>query len=196
MLHKTTCLLVSAAGLAAVLSQPSTAWAQAGPNLVIAMSHTGNFTLGQHGVYTIVVSNIGGTASSGQIEVGVFFPNYPNTTNFGGTAMGNGWSCDVNGGIPTAWIQITCVSTSVIAAGGSAFPLLFTVIPTGVGGTVTNTAFVVYPCIGGIGGFCSNSASDPTIVLPAVPTLPEWAMVVLIGLLVSAGVGVLRKRTT
>ena len=54
MLHKSGRFLVSL-GLATVLSQPSTAWAQAGANLAIAMSHTGNFTVGVNGVYTIVV---------------------------------------------------------------------------------------------------------------------------------------------
>src|ERR1700682_6174290 len=61
------------AGVAVLLSQPSTAWAQgAGPDLVIAMSHHGNFTVGTNGVYTIVITNIGGTATdaaSGSIFV-------------------------------------------------------------------------------------------------------------------------------
>jgi uncharacterized repeat protein (TIGR01451 family) len=51
----------------------------------IAMSHRGNFTVGEPGVYTIVVSNIGGTASSGLIEV--------TTSFFSVSATGTGWSC-------------------------------------------------------------------------------------------------------
>jgi hypothetical protein len=50
---------LAALGMAALLS-PTSAWAQAGPDLVIAMSHSGNFTVGANGIYTIVVSNIGG----------------------------------------------------------------------------------------------------------------------------------------
>jgi uncharacterized repeat protein (TIGR01451 family) len=66
-LRKYSCLLVS---VAALLSQCSSASAQTvGPDLVITKSHTGNFTVGQNGVYTIVVSNVGGTATSGQITV-------------------------------------------------------------------------------------------------------------------------------
>jgi uncharacterized repeat protein (TIGR01451 family) len=64
MPHRSIGLLLSV-GMAVVLSRPSMAGAQAGPDLVIAMSHTGNFTVGENGVYTIVVSNIGGTATSG-----------------------------------------------------------------------------------------------------------------------------------
>jgi hypothetical protein len=40
------------------------------------------------------------------------------------------------------------------------------------------------------------SGIDPTIVLPAVPTLPEWAMIVLSALLAVAGVAAMRRRTT
>jgi hypothetical protein len=57
-------------GVAVLLSQPSTAWAQAvGPDTTIAMSHSGNFTVGVNGVYTIVVTNIGRTATSGLTSV-------------------------------------------------------------------------------------------------------------------------------
>jgi hypothetical protein len=39
-------------------------------------------------------------------------------------------------------------------------------------------------------------ASDVTIVVAAVPTLPEWAMIVLTALLAWAGVTALRRRAT
>jgi uncharacterized repeat protein (TIGR01451 family) len=86
-----TCFLVSlGVGVAVLLSQPSTVRAQAGPNLVIAISHTGNFTVGENGVYTIVITNIGGTAYSGFTEVDDHLTSLP----FGFvSATGNGWSC-------------------------------------------------------------------------------------------------------
>jgi hypothetical protein len=60
--------LLPAVAAAALLSQPSTASAHAvGPAFTLAVSHAGNFTVGVNGVYTIVVSNIGGTASSGEL---------------------------------------------------------------------------------------------------------------------------------
>src|SRR5579864_6160388 len=77
--------ILAGVGVAVLLLKPSTAWAQAGPNLVIAMSHRGNFTVGVNGVYTILVSNIGGTAAS-SVRVQVVFPNLPNTTEFNGNA--------------------------------------------------------------------------------------------------------------
>ena len=184
------------AGVASVVlfAPPSTAWAQAGANLVTALTHSGNFTLGQPGVYTIVVSNIGGTASSGQIMVGMFFPNLPNTTIFDyEAATGAGWSCSMDGGIPTDWLQVTCDSTNVIAPGGSAAPVALTVTPSIVSGTVTNTATVSW---GTCCPFQTNSASDPTVVLAAVPTLPQWAIIVLTVLLAFAGIMAMRRRTT
>ena len=109
MPHNSTTYLLVGVGLATVLLQPSTASAQAGPDLVIAMSHNGNFTVGENGVYTIVVSNIGGTASSGQIAVSDTldnaFPTRPamDIPQFGFvSATGTGWSCSLVhvGGFP------------------------------------------------------------------------------------------------
>jgi hypothetical protein len=39
------------------------------------------------------------------------------------------------------------------------------------------------------------AAADVTIVTAAVPTLPEWALIVLTALLALAGVVALRRRT-
>jgi hypothetical protein len=190
---QTSTRILAAVAVAAVLSQPIMR-AQTGPNLTIAMSHTGDFTIGVNGVYSIVISNIGGTASTGLIGESVYFPNLPNTTSFGqASATGTGWSCSVNGGIPAEWIRVTCVSTSVIAAGGSASPITLTVTPFGVSGTVTNEATVSW---GTCCPFHNNTASDVTIVLPAVPTLPQWALIALTGCLALAGVTALRRRTT
>ena len=53
-------------------SQSLIAWGQAvRPNLVMTMSHTGHFTVGENGVYDIVITNIGGAATSG--TTGVIF---------------------------------------------------------------------------------------------------------------------------
>jgi uncharacterized repeat protein (TIGR01451 family) len=176
-------------GLATVLLQPSTAWAQAGPSLAITKSHTGNFTVGENGVYTIVVSNIGGTASSGQIGVDDEL-NPSGAYDFGFVSeTGTGWSCSVDYHMPpNNHISTSCVTNSVIAPGGLAPPITLTVIPN-VSGTFMNVADVSG------GGGTGSSASDPTIVLAAVPTLPQWAMLVLTALLAVAGVTALRRRT-
>jgi hypothetical protein len=83
-----------------------------------------------------------------------------------------------------------------IAPGGSAFPITITVRPFTDGtavlpAAVTNTAFV-----SGGGDPVGGMASDVTIVVAAVPTLPEWAMMALAARLAWAGVEALRRRTT
>ena len=106
MLHKRSCLLAGVA-VAVLLSQPSTAQAQAtGPDLAIAMGHTGNFTIGVNGVYTIVVSNIGGTASSGLIEVRDGFESTRASLPFTflASAVGTGWSCSYFRGFPNEYL--------------------------------------------------------------------------------------------
>jgi hypothetical protein len=65
----TSIRLLAAVAVAGLLSQPSLAWAQPAPDIRIAMTHTGNFTVGVNGIYTIVVSNGGSTAFSGRIDV-------------------------------------------------------------------------------------------------------------------------------
>jgi hypothetical protein len=177
--------LLAAVAVAAVLSQSSPGWAQTGPNLVIAMHHTGNFTVGVPGIYTIVVSNIGGTASTGQIEVtDDFAVDFgPPLFNSGYvSAVGAGWSCLYFVGFSSA--RLFCDNSGVIAAGASAPPITLTVLPF-ASGSVTNTA-----CFSG-----GNCASDPTIILAAVPTLPQWALIALTVCLVLAGVVALRRRT-
>jgi hypothetical protein len=183
MLHKHTCVLV-VVGTAVLLLQPSSAWAQAvGPDLVIAMSHHGDFTVGVNGVETIVVSNIGGTASSGVITVTDQLQPSPGSLEFV-SATGTGWSCSYNIGFPNEFVF--CLSSNVIAPGGSAFPITLTVRP-GYSGTVTN-----YACFEGFAG-CT---SDVIIVVAAVPTVPEWAMIALTALLALAGFVAIRRRAT
>jgi hypothetical protein len=187
-MHTSTRLL-GAVAVAAVLSQTSSTWAQTGPNLVIAMTHTGNFMVGANGVYTIVVSNIGGTpASSGPIDVLVpltgpeFFR--PLFSFVSGT--GTGWNCIVVG---DPFQDALCRTSPPIPAGGSAPPITLTVLPN-VSGTVANTA-ELHEDFSRIA-----TVTDVTIVLAGVPTLPQWALIALTALLARAGVVALRRRRT
>jgi hypothetical protein len=179
--------LVAAVAVAAVVSQPSYAWAQTGPDLTIAISHTGNFTVGVDGVYTIVVSNIGGTATSESFEVLDHFESLPFTFV---SAAGVGWFCSYFRGFPNEYL--TCENLSSIASAGSAAPITVTVLPSG-SGTVTNRVTVEG---GRETNFAIHSASDVTIVLAGVPTLPQWALIALTVCLALAGVAALRTRTT
>jgi hypothetical protein len=190
MLHKSIGLRAGVT-VAVLLALPWTAWAQAGPNLVIAMSHTGNFTVGVPGVYTIVVSNIGGTASSGYLAVEDVLGYLPFTFV---SATGTDWSCHFYEKGPPNPAEMICErSSALIGPGASAFPITLTVIPT-FSGTWTNTATLTYAC--GPVTCLTSTAADPTIIVAAVPTLPEWAMIVLTALLALAGVIALRRRTT
>src|SRR5580704_2973427 len=124
MLHKYAVVLI-AVRVAVLLAQPSTAWAQAvGPDVTITLSHHGNFTVGQPGIYTIVVSNTGGmaTATNGLIEV--------STTDLCCSAAGTGWGCTVlilSVHVPP---ELRCAFTNQIAPGGSAPPLTVTFVPS------------------------------------------------------------------
>jgi hypothetical protein len=175
--------------VAAVMWQPSPAWAKAPPNLVIAMSHTGNFTVGVNGVYTIMVSNIGGTpATSGPIDVLVPLtgPEFFRPVFSFVSGAGTGWNCMVVG---DPFQDALCRASLPIPAGGSAPPITLTVLPN-VAGTLENTA-ELHEDFSRIA-----TVTDVTIVLAALPTLPQWALIVLIVCLALAGVAALRRRTT
>jgi hypothetical protein len=133
-----------------------------------------------------VVSNIGGTASSGPIEVIDHLTSLPFTFV---SAAGTSWSCVLVEHGPPVGETLTCDSISVIAPGASAFPITLTMLPT-VSGTWTNTVELSDAHTPPL-----PTASDVTIVVAAVPTLPEWALIGLTVLLALAGVAAMRKRT-
>jgi hypothetical protein len=182
--------LLPAVAAAALLSQPSTASAHAvGPAFTLAVSHAGNFTVGVNGVYTIVVSNIGGTASSGELDVVDLLtgPDYLHPVFSLVSATGTGWKCTPVGD-PS--VDSLCSTPGSIPPGGSAPPITLTVLPN-VGGTLANTARLP----GELGDDLATT-TDVTIVMAAVPTLPQWALIALTGCLALAGVVALRRRTT
>jgi uncharacterized repeat protein (TIGR01451 family) len=121
-------------------------------DLTIAKSHSGSFTQGTNGTYTITVSNGGGAASSGTITVTDVLPTGLSYVS----ATGTGWSCSNLSG------TVTCTSGNAIAASGSAPAITLTVaVGAGAVGGVTNTVTVSG---GGDSNGGNNSASDPTTV--------------------------------
>ncbi len=118
--------------------------------LAITKTHTGDFTVGQNGTYTIGVSNVGTTATAGTVTMTDVLPSSMSAASVGGT----GWNCS---GVST----ITCTRSDALAAGSSYPPITLAVSVGGnVGASlVTNTATVT-----GGGDGVIHSASDPTNV--------------------------------
>jgi uncharacterized repeat protein (TIGR01451 family) len=128
------------------------------PDLTIAKTHAGNFTVGTNGTYTIAVTNQpGGISTSGAITV---TDSLPAGLGFI-SASGSGWTCGFSAPV------VTCSTNSVLAPGAASNPisLVVSVSSTAVP-SVTNFATV-----GGGGEPAAttgnNIASDNTIVTGA-----------------------------
>ena len=102
------------------------------PDLTIAKSHTGNFTQGQAGAtYSIIVTNSGFAATSGQVTVTDTLP--PGLT---ATAInGNGWTCVLG--------TLTCTRSDALAVGSSYPAITLTLnVALNAANNVTNSATV------------------------------------------------------
>jgi uncharacterized repeat protein (TIGR01451 family) len=129
------------------------------PDVRIAKSHSGNFTVGVNGTYTLTASNSGTLATSGTITV---IDNLPTGLTVAAIPTGTGWNCSTTVvGSSTA----TCTSSTVIGAGAtSPNPITVTVVVAAAAfPSVTNAATIS----GGgepatLNG--NNSASDPTTI--------------------------------
>ncbi|HSS20247.1 MAG TPA: hypothetical protein VLL54_09240 [Pyrinomonadaceae bacterium] len=128
------------------------------PDLRIAKSHSGNFTVGVNGTYTLTPSNAGSAATSGTVTV---VDNLPAGLTVASIPTGTGWNCAATVvGSSTA----TCTSATAIAVGanGNAITLTVVVAPAAFP-SVTNSATV-----SGGGEPASNngnnSTTDPTTV--------------------------------
>ncbi|HLJ44398.1 MAG TPA: FG-GAP-like repeat-containing protein, partial [Bryobacteraceae bacterium] len=119
-------------------------------SLTISKSHSGSFSAGGSGNYTITVGNqVSAGSTSGAVSV---TDNAPAGMTV--TAMnGSGWSCIT---LPT------CTRSDVLAAGQSYSPVTVTVsIAAGAPSTLTNSATVSG------GGSASATATDPTTIAGA-----------------------------
>ncbi len=125
----------------------------------IAKSHSGNFTVGVNGTYTLTASNSGTLATSGTITV---VDNLPAGLTIAALPTGTGWNCSTTViGSNTA----TCTSSTVIAAGAtSPNPITVTVVVAPAAfPSVTNSATISG---GGEPAYnnSNNSVTDPTTV--------------------------------
>lgn len=132
------------------------------PDLVLAKSHTGNFSQGQTGAeYRLVVTNNGAGASSGQVMVTDTLPAGLTATAISGA----GWTCTLG--------TLTCTRSDVLAAGASFPTITLTVTVAGnAAAQVTNQAAVSG---GGETNTANNSATDLTTIT-AVSLVPDLSM--------------------
>jgi len=129
------------------------------PDVRIAKSHSGNFTVGVNGSYTLTASNAGTAATSGTITV---TDNLPTGLTVAAVPAPVGWNCSTT---VVGSTTMTCTSSTVIPAGANhPNPITLTVVVAPAAfPSVTNAA-----TISGGGEPASmngnNSASDPTTV--------------------------------
>jgi uncharacterized repeat protein (TIGR01451 family) len=120
------------------------------PDLAISKTHSGNFTIGTNGVYTITVTNVGAASTTGTITVTDTLPIGMSYVS----AAGSGWSCSAANQV------VTCTSSTVLAASLSS-SITLTVNPSVADG-LTNIAAV---SVTGDQNAANNIARDPTTVI-------------------------------
>lgn len=163
-----------------------------GPNVSLASSHSGNFTVGTNGVYNFTVSNIGTAPTvAGQVTVTDTLPTGLTFVSGGGTTIvlpqpppgsarrsvrpmtssDGTWSCSASGQVATCTFNAFEGSGGVIAPGGNTgFPMTVAVAQAAVP-SVTNVSVVAEPGDAAPGN-ADKTVSDPTIVTGAANPTP------------------------
>ena len=128
------------------------------PDLSIAKSHSGNFTAGVAGAYTLTVTNVGTATASGTITVIDSVPAGLTPTG----ASGSGWTCGIAGQV------VTCTNPGPLAASGtSTVTVNVTVLATAVP-SVTNVARVSSPVDGNPVNDRATAVSYTHLTLPTI----------------------------
>jgi uncharacterized repeat protein (TIGR01451 family) len=123
-------------------------------DLAISKTHSGDFTVGRNGSYTLGVSNIGPSTESGPITVNDTLPAGLGYV----AAAGTGWVCGAVGQ------DVSCTHPGPLASGASLPDITLTVsVAAAAAPGVTNTAVVTGSVFDNLPG--NNSSSDPTVVL-------------------------------
>jgi uncharacterized repeat protein (TIGR01451 family) len=133
------------------------------PDVTISKTHTGDFTVGSNGTYTIKVTNGGTGPTTGNITVTDTLP-----ANLGFVSnTGTGWAC-VAGAQNAQVVTCTYTGAALAAAGGSSTFTLTASVAPGAFPSVTNSAAVADPNDAKTN---DKSATDaPTNIDNAVPT--------------------------
>ncbi|MBT8122257.1 MAG: DUF11 domain-containing protein [Gammaproteobacteria bacterium] len=132
-----------------VLSVTNTAVA----DLAISKTHSGNFTVGQNGTFTLDVSNNGPSTASGTITVTDTLPAGLGYVS----ASGSGWTCGAAGQ------DVTCTYAGPLANGASLPSITLTVsVASAAVPSVINTATVAN---GTFDNKATNNSSSDTVVV-------------------------------
>jgi uncharacterized protein (TIGR03437 family) len=123
------------------------------PDLAMAMSHDGDFTVGGQGVYTLTIANIGLTATAGEISVTDTLPLGLAYVS----AAGTGWSCSATDR------TVTCTTPGAVEPGASSNITLTVNVGAAGWPGVTNLAIVSNASDRNV---VNNAMGDPTVVLP------------------------------
>ncbi len=123
------------------------------PDLTVSVTHSGSFTQGRMGaVYTIVVRNAGGAATSGAVSMTNALPGKLTAAAMSGT----GWSCSL--------AMLTCTRSGALASGATYPAVTLTVnIASDAPPSVIDTATVSG---GGETYTANDSAADVTAIGP------------------------------
>jgi len=126
------------------------------PDLIIAKTHSGNFTQGQTGAtYTITVSNSGTGPTSGIVTVVDTLPSGLTATAISGT----GWTCTV--------ATLTCTRSDALAASSNYPAITLTVnVANNAAASATNNVAVS-------GGGETNTANDSASDVTTITQLPD-----------------------
>jgi uncharacterized repeat protein (TIGR01451 family)/fimbrial isopeptide formation D2 family protein len=120
-------------------------------DLSITKTHTGDFTAGLDGTYTIGVHNAGPSDSGTGVVVSDTLPTGETFVS----AEGTGWSCAASDA------TVTCtLGTSIVVTGDAPSLALTAAVSSGAVGTLTNVALVQGP--NPDPDLDNNTASDPT----------------------------------
>ena len=133
------------------------------PDLAVLASHSGNFVQANNAdTYTVIVTNVGGIASSGSIIVTDSLPSGLTIA----AITGVGWTTNL--------ANLTATRSDPLMPGSTYPPITFTVnVSPTAPASVTN---VVTVSGGGETNLANNTASDPTTILAAaIPTVTTTA---------------------
>jgi uncharacterized repeat protein (TIGR01451 family) len=142
-------------------TDPTTISASGVPDMTITKSHTGNFTQGGTGSYSITAKNVGTASSSGTVTVTDTLP-----TGLTATALyGTGWTC-------TLTPSLGCTRSDALAANASYPNITLAVnVASNAPSSLTNSVTVAG---GGETNTTNDTATDPTTINNA--TAPDMTI--------------------